>query len=361
MSDLKKKLLGWSFIIISLALAYLLYTCISLSTDRKDAEEEWTKQLEASPVPPADHIERADGAVEVYASTYINTIDALDIKQSEFSITFDVLFGWDKGKYPDFDMTDKFQIYNGSIKDIEKVEEYDRDTTRYQMFQISADVKEVFSTKRFPLSSYQMRFYLQPKENMNKIHMRTMDKKYGGTNRQLNVSGFELLRTDMADYYYEVPNPERFEDYSDGGTAVVYSEVLTCIELNRSSWGVYFKCTIALIGITIWVFLCLLVCIDQKKDTMTLIPPVMFGMVSNIMVGANLVPDALETGLLEYINIWGIYTVIIITLVIISINKMRNKKEDERNIRLFGLIISAEIFITTTIGYILIPVSAYRW
>lgn len=358
----KFKLLFWVILVAGIAAFYLLYTGYSLNAHRRQAEAQWEQRLNASPTPPKHYISKEDSAaVSVYASTYINSIDSVDIRQSEFSVTFDALFCFDNVLNPDFDMEDNFRIYNGKITDMEKIQDYQENGMRYQMFRVSAAVKEIFSTKRFPLSSYQIRFYIQPKESMEKIHMRIMDKSYAGSGSQLNVPGFELLRTDIANYYYEVPNPERFGGNSSLDKPVVYSEILTCIELNRSSWGLYLKCTISLLGVSIWAFLCLFVCVYHKTETFGMLPPVLFGVVSNILVGASLVPDALETGLLEYINIWGIYAIIIVAVIVVNVAHIRRHEGNELFAGFFGRILFAELLITISAGYIIIPASAYRW
>lgn len=212
----KRNLIIWSFFIAASAVIYLLYSGISLSKDREYAENDWTKHLEeADELPESYAGSQGQAGVLVEASTYINSIDDINIKQSEFSVTFDVLFSWDRTENPEFDMYDGFRIYNGKITEKSRVTEYDRDGKHYQLLHVSAEVKQVFSTKRFPLSSYQLRFYLQPVQDMSHIHMRAMDKHSAGADKQLNVSGFSFERMDIANYYYEVPKPERYGWYSE--------------------------------------------------------------------------------------------------------------------------------------------------
>lgn len=357
----KRKIMFWTILIMGIAVLYLGFTSYSLARDRAQAETKWIDHLERAKSPPREVEANSQAAVLVQASTYVNSIDSIDIKQSQFTVSFDTLFAWDANKNPEFDMEDNFKVYNGKITTKEKLDEYQKGGTQYQLFHITANVGQIFPTKRFPLSSYQLRFYIQPAQDMTHIHMQAMDKSTFGVNEELNVSGFEVMRSDMGNYYYKDPRPERYPSYIDQQAPVVYSELMTCIELNRSSWGLYFKCIIAIIGISIWVFLTLYVCIYHKVDAMGLIPPVFFGVVSNIMVGANLVPDALETGLLEYINVWGIYTIIIITVVIININQIRKDNHDSVFAQTYGKIMFAELLLTTVIGHLVIPLSAYRW
>jgi len=45
------------------------------------------------------------------------------------------------------------------------------------------------------------------------------------------------------------------------------------------------------------------------------------------MVGANLLPDALTAGLVEYVNIWGIVNILAFSMFIISSNSIRSRFE----------------------------------
>jgi hypothetical protein len=356
----KRKLYFWTLTVLLIAVVYLYMTCSDMVRDKQYALEEWDEREDASVVVSQEFKEQcADTAIPVSVSTFIKSVDSIDIKQSQFGITFDVMFGWDMEKYPDFDMTKKFEIYNGWITDLNLLESYESEGSFFQIFQVSANVKQIFNTRRFPLSSYQLHMYLKPVQDMTKIYLVKMDDSYFGSLKQLNVAGFTMKSIQSDLYYYEDACPQRYQTSSVDNNPVIYSELLQFLELKRSTFGLYFKCIIALLGTSIWVFLSLFVCIHHRIDTMGMIPAVLFGTVSNIAVGANLVPDALETGLLEYINLWGIYTVIIVTVIIITINSIRSQHLDDKFAMFFGRILFFELLITTLAGHILIPYFAY--
>lgn len=92
-----------------------------------------------------------------------------------------------------------------------------------------------------------------------------------------------------------------------------------------------------------------------------MIPAALFGTVSNIMVGANLLPDALEVGLLEYVNIWGIFTILAVTISVINVNRIRSKFEDRDFAKFFGRVMFYSIITLTLLGHVLMPLSAYMF
>ena len=79
------------------------------------------------------------------------------------------------------------------------------------------------------------------------------------------------------------------------------------------------------------------------------------------MVGANLLPDALQTGLMEYVNFWGILTILSVTFTVINVNRIRNKYEDRDFANHYGLTMFVVILTVILIGHILLPLSAYRF
>lgn len=92
-----------------------------------------------------------------------------------------------------------------------------------------------------------------------------------------------------------------------------------------------------------------------------MMPAILIGTVTNLMIGANLVPDALHTGLLEFINVWGIYTVLIATVLIVVINRIRSKYNESGFAEFFGKILFYTVLITTVLGHIILPLSAFQF
>ncbi|MEG0126550.1 MAG: hypothetical protein RR816_10785, partial [Clostridia bacterium] len=67
----------------------------------------------------------------------------------------------------------------------------------------------------------------------------------------------------------------------------------------------------------------------------------------------------LSLGLLEYVNIWGIMTVIAGALYIISVNRIRNKYQDQNYAYFFGRTMFVLLLLFVVAGHILMPVCAY--
>ncbi len=356
-SNQRKKLLFGFCFIVAAALIFIGSASVYLISDKVNEQKNWDYYLTEADTYTAEENALSENAARISTGAYIERLDSVDIKNSKYTVTFKCWFNW--SGYNELDMENGFEIYEGNIKNITKKDEYRADGNNYQLFEVTADVSKEFSTKRFPLGSYQLRIYLKPVENIERIVF-VPDKDGSGVNEKLNAAGFELTGYDNALFIYRCDADSNGAYYKGGGTES-YSEFLTAIELNRNSVGLYLKCIIALIGTGIWALITLFLCAHHRVDSLGMMPAILIGTVTNLMIGANLVPDALHTGLLEFINIWGIYTVLISTILIIAVNRIRSKYKDEEFAELFGKVMFYTVMITTIAGHIILPLSAYKF
>ncbi len=353
----RKILAFWLCFVIAAAFLFIGSASFYLISDKINEQKSWDYYLTEADTYTEEETALSENAVKISTGTYIERLNSVDIKNSKYTVTLKCWFNW--SGHNDLDMENAFEIHEGTITSITKKDEYRADGNNYQLFEVTADISKEFSTKRFPLGSYQLRIYLKPVEDIEHIVF-IPDKDGSGVNEKLNAAGFELRRNDNALFIYRRSADSDGAYYKSGETES-YSEFLTVIELNRNSIGLYLKCVIALIGTGIWSMITLFLCAHHRVDSLGMIPATLIGTVTNLMIGANLVPDALHTGLLEFINIWGIYTVLIVTVLIIAINRIRSKYKDEDFAEFFGKIMFCTVMITTIAGHIILPLSAYRF
>lgn len=350
-----KKLVFWILILLIIGGSYLGYTTWTLYQD-KAAEEDYWQNAMSEQIKDKEYVAKISrDAIPVTTGSYVESIKQIDMKNSSFRIVAKVWFKWNGDA--DLDMANNFHVYNGTINSVTIQKDEIKDGKYYQLCSVDVSVFKNFWTKRFPLESHQLRFYIEPNYTIDKVILKA-DKENCAVNPSLSSAGYELKRYDNAVY-----TNEYVTSYGEPGIhkASVTSEFMTQIELNRDSFGLYLKCFIALFGTSLWVFITLFICTFHQVDPLGMIPAALFGTVSNIMVGANLLPDALETGLLEYVNIWGIFTILIGAFAIININRIRNKNKDNKFATLYGRIITFILLFIITLGHILMPVAAYMW
>ena len=173
----------------------------------------------------------------------------------------------------------------------------------------------------------------------------------------MSISGFEYKRSAVSTYTMEYEST-----LGKPRTSIpIVQELCVSMEINRSGFGLYVKCFIALLGTITWVFITLFLCTYHRVDPLTMIPAALFGTVTNIMVGANLLPDALQVGLLEYVTIGGILVILSCALSVVNINRIRNKHQNQEFAYLFGRTMFFLLLFLTVLGAVLYPLCSYMF
>lgn len=352
----KTKLFGSFFAVVIIGLSFILYCSITLYQDKAAEEGYWSSSMTPS-VESQKEIEAiSQNATKVYVGTYLENIKEISLKNSVYRAEMLVWFRWEGS--PDLNIMDHFRVYKGTINKKSVVKNYHENNENYQLVRIDVSITKNYWTKRFPLESHQIRCYIEseiPADDVIFID----DEGASGYNPSLGIAGYDLARSGTG--IYSVVYDSNHGDPEMKGITSMNSEHVTSIELNRSGFGLYIKCFIALFGTTTWVLIILFICTYHRVDPLSMIPAALFGTVSNIMVGASLLPDALQTGLLEYVNIFGILTILSVAVTIITINRIRSKYEDRDFAKLYGRVMFGTILLLVLIGHILLPLSAYMF
>lgn len=357
MKDWQIKKLAMSFVIIVVIAAVFLTGAVStLYRDRADEARYWNSAFQSSDEANQLVEELGGSATKVLVGTYLENIKEISLKSSHFRVVFLTWFRWEGD--PDLDMMNHFRVYKGYENKMEVVKDYHEGDLNYQLMRCDVTVTKDYWTRRFPLESHQLRFYIESDYPVERVIF-VPDTEESGLNSGLSIAGYNVKKHETGIFTMVYDNVHADPELEE--QKVVTSEFVTAIELNRSSWGLYAKCFIALFGTTTWVLIVLFLCTYHHIDPLGMIPAALFGTVSNIMVGANLLPDALQMGLLEYVNIWGILTILAVTVSVITINRIRNKYEDRDFAKFYGRVMFYTIFTLTLAGHILMPVVSFMY
>ena len=350
----RRKLFSWFFLILFLGITFLGTTGYVLYQDRIAEDVYWENGLKDNEENLKELAALGGNATKVTAGTYIETIKAIDIKGDNFRVLFNCWFTWEGNE--ELDMINNFRIYNGTINKMEILDDFVEDGVYYQCAKIDTTISKSYWTTRFPLESYQLRIFVEsiyPAEEVVLIP----DVEYSSINPNLTVSNFVLRRHAVSLYtmkYDNIKNDPREQ-------SPFHQELVTSLEVNRDGIGLYIKCFIALFGTLTWVFITIFICTYHNVDPLGMIPGALFGTVANIMVGANLLPDALRLGLLEYVNLAGVAIIILSAMAIININRIRNKHQDMEFAKVFGRMMFFMLLSLTLIGIVWFPLISYKF
>lgn len=348
----RKKLLRWFCFFAIVGLLYMAATNYRLYTDKTAEEDYWQQGLLDDSEAAEKARELGKDATEVTVGTYVENLKEINIKSNYFRVVFECWFRWEGDD--ELDMANNFRVYNGLMNKTELLEDYHKDGVNYQHLRVDATVQKNYWIVRFPLESYQLRLFLESDYPVDRVKI-VPDTEHSTVNEHLNISGFKYMRSAVSTYTIEyasnLGNPE--------SEVSIAQELCTSMEINRSGFGLYLKCFIALFGTITWVFITLFLCTYHRVDPLTMMPAALFGTVTNIMVGANLLPDALQVGLLEYVTIGGIMIIIACALSVININRIRNKNKNNEFAYIYGRTMFFLLLFMTLVGAVSYPLCSY--
>ena len=357
----KSRLYGTVTAVVLIFGIFLVVTCTQLYQDKMAEDGYWNMHMEA---PDAELQEKIDAysanATRVETAIYVEQVSAVNIKNSQFELMLNVAYRWTGDDGLDFSDPELVHFYKGTIKLHQVMDEQHDGDVHYQLVRYDVVVNKDYWTPRFPLESHQLRFYMEPSMNVGRMVLMPMaEDSY--TNSNLDITGYELDRFGVQTFIlgndHKMLNP-LYDSYQNDDP-IYKTEIMGQIEINRNSLGLYVKCFIALYGTTAWILLCLYICTFRRVDPLGMIGAAFFGSVSNIMVGANLLPDALTLGLVEYGNLFGVGIIIAGTSVVIGINAIRKEKGNEAFAQFYGRIMLAVFAVIVVVGNLALPLSAW--
>lgn len=343
----------WIYIIV--VVLFLSYCSIDLIHDKYSENQYWKSSLSTSKDVALEAAKYDKNATRVKVGTKIEDIRDFKVSNSTFEATGSIWFTWKGNK--NLDIVHHFGFYKGDIKNltVDVTRDYGNNM-HYQQADFDVIISKVYWTKRFPLESHQLRLYVMPDYTVGKVLFEN-DAKNSVVNRNIAINGFKIDKSTTATCLYKFGTTYGIPGIKDHA---ISSEHVTEIEINREGIGLYLICFISMIGTLLWALISLYICTYHRVDPLSMIPGALFGAVANIMVGANRLAN-LQSGLLLYVNIFGIGTILTISLCIVTINRIRQHYEDRAYAAYFGTKMFRVITAFTIVGNILLPISAYKF
>ena len=351
----KKRLLFSFLTYVIVIVVFLAYASVTMYTDKKAEDDYWVSMLQTPKAVEEKASQIDQNATRVQVGTYVENLKEVNLKTSSFRMVVLIWFKWEGND--NLDMAKHFRVYKGTINKTETVKNYHENGENYQAVRCDVSITKNYWNRRFPLESHQLRMYVESELPVDEVVF-VNDSENSGVNASLGISGYDLRRNETGTTMNEYDNNHSDPEISGD---IITAEHITALELNRDSMGLYVKCFIALVGTITWVLITLFICTYHRVDPLSMIPAALFGTVTNIMVGANLLPDALQLGLLEFVNIFGILTILAVAMTIININRIRNKYEDRDFASFYGRIMFYTIVVLVVAGNIILPISAYMF
>ncbi len=305
--------------------AYAVMGSLHMAENKAETMAKYEEKHEVT----QERIDLLTGAVNakrVLVGTQVESIPDISVRDNLWKVKFLVWFRWEGDEWPrELYPGNTFFVGNGDITRKELVEEFHQDGVHYQAYRVNATIEKYFDTTRYPLDSHQLMLFIEDDRDISEVWY-VPDKDNSGLNRHLVISGFDMISTNCGVYLNEYANdmahPVLEAKGFDGKKTMEY---MFAVSVNRGGYGLFLKAFLGLLGILLWVCIGLYNCAYNGTDAMGAISTGIFGVVSSMIVGMNLLSDARGSGLIEYVNFFSLAIILLVTLFVIRINHLRSR------------------------------------
>lgn len=165
----QKERLFWilGFVLI-FGIGFLIYGVVLLQRDKVGQQERWETRAVMDEATAALIAERSQNARRVKVGTYTEDLRSISMKDSSFEVVSLIWFLYDG---EDLDMAHHFRIYKGDINDFALVKSIHENGTNYEQVRIDVTVSKNFNTRRFPLGSHQLAYYIESDYPVDTAHI----------------------------------------------------------------------------------------------------------------------------------------------------------------------------------------------
>lgn len=196
------------------------------------------------------------GPTTAYIGVYVNQVDALSLKDNQFTADFAIWFRWKGGAASP---AETFEVVGGRL-DAQDNTPYanELDGWRYSSRRVVATVTQFWNVSRFPLDDHTLRIAIEDADNESSKLMYVADSDNCGVSPQLQVPGWKVGTPWAA-----IEEHEYRTNYGDTslptGSASTYSRFIYSIPLTRPNWGYFIKLFFGLFVATAIAFLALFI------------------------------------------------------------------------------------------------------
>jgi hypothetical protein len=251
-----------------------------------------------------------DGAVRVEVGYYVERIAALSVRDSAWTVEFDVWFRW---RGADLDPVRRLVVLEGTVESSEKLAEYCREENHYQRYRIVARITEVFPTVHFPLDRQLLILAIENGERVREQLVFVPDLENSSVSSRVRVPGYRITGWQVLEKPHSYKTT-RGDPRLPSGSKSTFSQFRMGIFIERPGWGLYLKLFQAL---HIAVAISFLACFIRPTDLdprFGLGVGALFAAVANSYVVNSIVPETGAFSLVDVVNVLGILT-ILVTLI----------------------------------------------
>ncbi|MBF0628035.1 MAG: hypothetical protein HQL91_07425 [Magnetococcales bacterium] len=312
-------------------------------------------QVEAGHTPPEPLPAEGD-FVSVKIGTYIDNIDNLSIRDSNWSANFYLWFSWKGPK--EIDPGNKFVIVDGAITKKDLLEEYHgEDQVHYQKYRVSAKFLKFFDTMRVPIENHMLNIFIEDGAR-DGGKLRYVPDATSNISSRAKIPGFSIVKTSntVKPHTYKSAYGDPRKGDSDKKT---FTQYIVGIEIERSNFGVYAKIFVSLYAALALALSNFFVKPSDVGPRFSLPSAAFFGAVANSYVANSILPPSGSFGLVDYVAGFGMSTIFLTIALSLISNYLFVKKEDKALAFVLDRTMFFVVGLCCIVANIIMPMSAF--
>ena len=247
-----------------------------------------------------------EAALRVHCGTYVDRLINLSIRDSKWTVEFDVWFRWEG---PPIDLTDSLVIVAGSVQSKERVDEFHQDDQHYLRYRIVAEITQVFDITRFPCDSHLLILGIENAATVRDRWLFVADVENAAVSSRVRIPGYRIAGFKALEKPHSYKT-SRGDPRLTPGTKATYSQLRFATKIQRPNLGLYLKMFQGLfvaVAISMLAFFIRPVSVDPRFG---LGVGALFAAVANAYLVGSYVPDTGAVALADVVNLIGVGTIL---------------------------------------------------
>ncbi|MFO0870468.1 MAG: hypothetical protein U0935_16190 [Pirellulales bacterium] len=232
----------WLVGLCSVTLLACLFLGGALRANRQQAERRHEERmnpavLEAGAVAADVALPPGVTPVEVRVGVYVERVVELSVRDTSWTVDFDVWFRW---RDPRWRPGDTFEVVDGWIEQREKTEEYVTGDEHYERYRVVARISKFFDVTRFPVEEHLLTISLELAGYTRDQVILVADEAQCGVSSRVHIPAFQIARQAAVEkphaYQSSLGDPRL-----RAGHRSLRSQFRYGIWLRRDGWGFGWK------------------------------------------------------------------------------------------------------------------------
>lgn len=348
----KSIIIIWTIIFVSFFVFATTLASLKVKNDKIESKQHHKDRIDAHSQeagrtwidPDALAQNQKDPVSKVKVGIYLDHIVDLSTKNTKWTVAFYIWFKWkDKDLHPG----KNFQVLNGEILSIEKIDSTSLDNQFYEQYRVVTEITKFFNVTRYPRDNHLLTIAIENKIYQWQQMQYIPDIEVSDISSRVKLPGYAIN-----DSIIMVTKPHPYKT-SRGNARFsaeqsVYDQLIYGLEIYRSDWGLYFKMFLSLFASVAIAFLVFFMK-PTDDGRVSLGIGAFFASIASSYVSTTELPGVGILTLCDMINILGMVTIFLTVLCSVAVKHLAVDSNKENMAKIFNKV----SFVVFVLGYVI--------